>query len=136
MTVGERLRRLREEAGFTQKGLAEALGVESNTVWRWENDKAEYTVSTLIRIAEALAIEPSVLLYDAPEAQVNSPEPEAQCPESIVLEWSAGAGSMRVVLPPTEETYRLLERHIAALSIGQNARKPSQDTDGDAADAS
>ena len=35
-TFGERLRELREERGFTQPELAEALGVTTNTIFVWE----------------------------------------------------------------------------------------------------
>lgn len=36
--MGETLRTLRERAGFTQKEVADLLGVTSNTINNWEKD--------------------------------------------------------------------------------------------------
>ncbi len=36
---GSELRSIREELGWTQRQLAEALGVAANTVARWERDE-------------------------------------------------------------------------------------------------
>ena len=37
--LGESIRRLRKEAGFTQEQLAEALGVSVSAVHKWESGK-------------------------------------------------------------------------------------------------
>jgi transcriptional regulator with XRE-family HTH domain len=37
--TGEDMRRLRREAGLTQRELAEAMGVWLNTISRWEIEK-------------------------------------------------------------------------------------------------
>ena len=50
--VGGRLRTARRSAGLTQKQLAEALGVESITVSRWERGVTTPSLSRLRRIAE------------------------------------------------------------------------------------
>jgi transcriptional regulator with XRE-family HTH domain len=39
MTQGEAIRELREERDWTQKDLAEEMGVTTNTVARWERDE-------------------------------------------------------------------------------------------------
>lgn len=36
---GRRIREAREHAGLTQQQLAEALGVGTQSIWRWEHDK-------------------------------------------------------------------------------------------------
>ena len=50
--MGRRLRTARRGAGLTQKQLAEALGVESITVSRWEREVTSPSLPRLRRIAE------------------------------------------------------------------------------------
>jgi len=50
--VGGRLRTARRSVGLTQKQLAEALGVESITVSRWERGVTTPSLPRLRRIAE------------------------------------------------------------------------------------
>jgi transcriptional regulator with XRE-family HTH domain len=50
--VGARLRAARRAAGMTQKQLAEAIGVESITVSRWERGVTVPALSRLRRVAE------------------------------------------------------------------------------------
>ena len=38
--LGENIRKLRKEAGFTQEQIAEALGVSVSAVHKWESGKA------------------------------------------------------------------------------------------------
>lgn len=45
------LKELRESRGLTQKGLAELVGTTQQTVGRWENGKAEPSISTLSDLA-------------------------------------------------------------------------------------
>ena len=65
--VGERLRTARRSAGLTQKQLAEALGVESITVSRWERGVTTPSLSRLRRIAEITQTTASDLVR-APDA--------------------------------------------------------------------
>lgn len=54
LTIGLQIRDLRETAGFTQKKLADRLGVSQQVIARLENGEADNpTVSTLERIAKA-----------------------------------------------------------------------------------
>ena len=54
LEIGLQIRALRESAGFTQKKLAENLGVSQQVIARLENGDANNpTVSTLERIAKA-----------------------------------------------------------------------------------
>jgi transcriptional regulator with XRE-family HTH domain len=52
--TGKEIRALRQKLGWTQAALAEALGVTSNSVARWERDEmaiSEPTVRLLHKIA-------------------------------------------------------------------------------------
>lgn len=46
------LKKLREEAGVSQKALADAIGVSQQSVNKYENHNIEPDIETLIRIAD------------------------------------------------------------------------------------
>jgi len=50
--LGESIRKLRKEAGFTQEQLAEALGVSASAVHKWESGKTAPELEMLVDIAE------------------------------------------------------------------------------------
>ena len=50
--LGESIRKLRKDAGFTQEQLADALGVSVSAVHKWESGKANPELEMLVDIAE------------------------------------------------------------------------------------
>lgn len=46
------LKKLREEAGITQRGLAESIEVSQQSINKYENHNIEPDIATLIRIAD------------------------------------------------------------------------------------
>lgn len=50
--LGESIRKLRKKADLTQEQLAEALGVSTSAVHKWESEKATPELETLVDIAE------------------------------------------------------------------------------------
>src|SRR5262245_58138180 len=71
-SFGARLRRLREEAGFSSPGaLADACGLGPAICYRLENGPAPNPrLSTLVVLARALGVSPAVLVGGCnPEAQ-------------------------------------------------------------------
>ncbi len=54
--LGANVRKVREEKGVTQKELAALVGVDVNTVWRWEQDRTDLSVSSPMKIAKALGV--------------------------------------------------------------------------------
>jgi len=62
ITVGENIKRYREQLGITQKTLAESLNVTYQAVSRWENNSAEPDISTLKELATIFAISLDTLL--------------------------------------------------------------------------
>ena len=60
--------------GWTQKDLAEKMGVKQSLVSRWESGECNYTIDTLIDIADSLGL--SVQCPLKPDDQVVSTEPE------------------------------------------------------------
>ena len=142
--LGARLRQVREGKGITQKELAARINVDTNTVWRWEQDRTELGVTSLLKIAQALDVQPSVLLDEIPAGKVHKEgvseetlsekvHEEDDLEEKIVFEWSDGAGgTLRVVLPPTAETYAFLERKLSAISGGAQSPERSHGDGGEA----
>lgn len=58
----EFLKKLREMRGMSQKALAESLGVDENTVWRWEKLRATPSMEMGHRIGEVLGTTVAELL--------------------------------------------------------------------------
>lgn len=48
----DRLKKLREKAGVSQKALAESIGVSQQSINKYENHNIEPDIATLIRIAD------------------------------------------------------------------------------------
>lgn len=56
MTVGEKIRTIRKEKGFSQKDLAEKLNIAPGTIQQYERGKRKVTVEKLMDIAFALEV--------------------------------------------------------------------------------
>jgi transcriptional regulator with XRE-family HTH domain len=65
--LGERLNRLRREAGLTLAEVAARLGVSKPTVWAWEKGKARPLPERMEAIAAALGAAPDALAEAANE---------------------------------------------------------------------
>jgi transcriptional regulator with XRE-family HTH domain len=61
-TIGERLRRRREDLKLSQKEVADALGVSRVSLSNWERGERELGISDIISLAAALEIPVSSLL--------------------------------------------------------------------------
>lgn len=68
LTVAERfawnLRIARRRAGLTQRELAERIGKDQSRIALWEGGGCLARTATLVRLAEALEIEPGELLRE------------------------------------------------------------------------
>ena len=58
------LRRLREDAELTQDGLSDLSGLHSTEISRLERGVRDPRLSTIVRLARALRVEPAQLLAD------------------------------------------------------------------------
>ena len=65
-----RIKELRKEKKLSQEKLAEELGVQKLTIWRWEHDSSAMTVRTVKKVADYFGVSASYLL--------NLPEPEKE----------------------------------------------------------
>jgi len=64
MTIGERIKELRNQKGYTQKGIAQKLSVAQSTVAMWETGKREPDLDTVQKIADVFGVTVDRLLRD------------------------------------------------------------------------
>ena len=60
--IGDRLRELRDEKFLSQRELAKAAGLSPTTVFKLEANQAEPHPRTIRKLAQALDIDPSILV--------------------------------------------------------------------------
>lgn len=58
----KRLKQLREEAGLTKAGLAKELGVNVNTITRWETGRCDVRARYLLRILDFFNVDCDYML--------------------------------------------------------------------------
>ncbi len=79
MTIGQKIRKLRQEKGMTQKQLGEKLGqLSQQQIGQWETGKANPKIETLKKIAAALEINISEFLDDDYFDIATNEEPNAE----------------------------------------------------------
>ncbi len=64
MNLGEKIRQLRTEKGFSQSFLEKKSGVNSKLLSKYENGRIMPTADTLRKIAEGLEISTDYLIFD------------------------------------------------------------------------
>ena len=83
MTLGEKIAHYRNLRGFSQKGLAEAMGITPTRLNYWEKDKREPDVKMLNLLCKTLELDPKVLLFEETE---NTPAPSEDSAGAIRVE--------------------------------------------------
>ena len=61
-TTGELLKAARTRAGLSLNAVARRSGVGQPALWQWEHSLRDPRVSTLLRVAKGLDVEPAALL--------------------------------------------------------------------------
>ena len=115
MSIGQRIKELRKQAGMTQPELAERVGVHETTIRRWEKETDNGPdTAAIIKIAEALGTTAeSLLAENSTNSEENSKEREEK---SLVYEWG---GTNRLALPNTPEARALFERIVMCVLAGR-----------------
>lgn len=52
MSIGQRIKELREELGLSQMALSNATGISQSAIARWELGKSEPTASAIITLSK------------------------------------------------------------------------------------
>ena len=53
-SIGQRIKEMREVRGFTQKQLADLIGVAQNTISQYENGTAKTSIEIIVKLAKVL----------------------------------------------------------------------------------
>ena len=93
MTLGEKIKKLRNEKGLTQKELADQLHVSFQTVSKWENDENEPDIATIKEFTKLFGCTLDYLLNDEDEKQkeesvpeiVEEEKPQEEAPKTIII---------------------------------------------------
>ena len=56
MTIGERIKEIRQKRGLSQKKLGEKLGVSQQMIGQWETNKSNPKLANLQKISNALSV--------------------------------------------------------------------------------
>lgn len=92
MLLSERVKELRENAGLTQEELADRMGVQRNTVWRWENNRATMKADMLQHLAAVLNVDSEQLMMKS--NNVDTPEKDKLSPTNLAY-WGGVADNAR-----------------------------------------
>ena len=73
MSVGDNIKKARQDAGYNQDELAEAVGVTRNTISRWERNRTSPTVEELKKVSTFLGAD-----FNVSEGEQNESVAENQ----------------------------------------------------------
>ena len=83
--LSQKIRKARKKLGMSQKDLAEKMGVKQSLVSRWESSECNYTIDTLVEIADALGLWKSV----PPGVKWNFLLCRFRIPQDLISKWRA-----------------------------------------------
>ena len=73
MTIGKRIKQIREDKGLTQTALAKAVGIAPQTVFKYEKDiLTDLPLDKIEKMAAALGVSPACLVGwdEAPSSEI------------------------------------------------------------------
>ena len=73
--VGARIRKMREDAGFSQEKFAQKIQIDRSYYGRIERGGQNISVTTICAIASGLGVSPAVLLADLTISDCSEPAP-------------------------------------------------------------
>jgi len=75
MLLGERIKQLRKEAGWSQGELAEKVATDARQISRYENGRITPSLDAIARIAEVLNVSVDHLVFeDVPRRPLHTPD--------------------------------------------------------------
>ncbi len=85
MTLGQKIKKLRNESDLTQKDLSNMVNVTFQTVSKWENDENEPDVSTLKKLASLFGCSLDYLLSEEEEQLSEEAKPEEEKQTTVII---------------------------------------------------
>lgn len=77
MTLGEKIVYYRDKKGWTQKALAERMGITKTRLNYWEKDKRESDVKMLNLLCRTLEVDPKIILSDEETEKAPAPSEDS-----------------------------------------------------------
>ena len=97
MTPGERIKKLRQNAGMSQEKLAEMVGVSRQAVTKWEAGQSAPGTENLFRLAEVFGTTVDMLTQrEKPDAQASHAAKAQKVKRNLLL--ALGPGSVQPLL--------------------------------------
>ena len=110
MEIGQKIKDARLAKGLTQQELGDIVGVQKSAIAKYENGRVvNIKRSTLQKIASALEIRPSELLFD------ESPREAADLHVRIITDFEL-MKALKVYYSLSEEKQRVVRELISSLS--------------------
>jgi len=104
-SIGKRIAQYRKNKQMTQEDLAQALGISSQAVSKWETDVSCPDISVLVQLSDILGVKVDQLLRGDGEPQTQFvPEASRKNPDQMLMRIvidSADGDKVRVNLPLT-----------------------------------
>jgi transcriptional regulator with XRE-family HTH domain len=146
MNIGEKIRQRREVISLSQVRLSETVGVDSNTISRWERNLYKVAADYLPKLAIALETSTAYLMGETDDPRPQNANllghhvtatsgdqsttigfidasagglrdsPVSISGQSIIFERSEGPAKIRLILPPTPETYEFLREQLPSVN--------------------
>ena len=134
MGFKEKIKECREKAGLTQEELAEKMGVQRNTVWRWENERANLRAENIQKLSSIFNVAPVDLIDDdTTELKLSSNLSNMKVPTKVILSTTPSNeisgrlvvkdGDFYVNLPDTSDGYSALLKIISLRSSSTEVAK-------------
>jgi len=106
MVIGNKLRRLRIEKGYSQEYLAAVLAISQKTYSNMENDKSSISIDTLKKIAEEYKVDLIELISDDNIiVQINNSSENSKFQAGIIIN------------PMSEELLNQMKERIEELKL-------------------
>lgn len=132
MTMGEKIKQLRNDKGFSQEKLAEKLNVSRSAVAKWEADGGIPEIDNLIQLSSVLGISLDELVGNI-KGQNNSKAAdkvynescrfENQCCDIELTGWNDGVYSAYIIAEDTDFLYYYRHSDKGSGIYGMTGRK-------------
>lgn len=120
MEISQKIQQLRKEAGLSQEGLAERMGLSRQAVSKWESGAAIPTLDNLMELSRLLEVPVGELLQ--PGGEENAPEAGAEAagtgPQPQSPPQTLSIDAVRELLAATDARERASRRRVLWLTGG------------------
>lgn len=139
MSFGERVKEARNRRGLTQGKLGDLVGVQSNTVYRWEAGGPVPGAKTIKKLSDALGVSTDFLLGEGELPRYQAlPDGIISVPilsKELMASAGFGNGGMDQITAQVEDFLSLPASVLGKLSVDQAAQPYIVYVDGDSMEA-